>query len=248
MFLSMARDGKAAMQHAAPASSFRTDALVDLVLVIGASGAALALELLFADHLPWGSIARGVSAVLAGATVAVLCTLRRHGSLAPLGLARPRRPLRLALQAVAILVAFLAAQMLVPALLAPWFEAPPPDFSRYEGVRGNLPAALALAIALPLFAALPEEIVYRGFVVERVGALLGPHRLAPLGAVFVQALLFGSAHFQWGFGGMVLATIMGFVWGLAFLLCGRDLWAVVAAHGLAHKLFVVMLYQGPATG
>ena len=32
MFLSMARDGKAAMQHAAPASSFRTDALVDLVL------------------------------------------------------------------------------------------------------------------------------------------------------------------------------------------------------------------------
>jgi membrane protease YdiL (CAAX protease family) len=248
MFPRIAVRGKPDMEQTGAASPRGEGALIDLTLVLGVSGAAMGLEIAFAEQLPWGSIARGVSAVLAGAAVAVLCTLRRHGSLAPLGLGRPRRPLRLALRAVAILATFLVAQAIVPLLLGNWFEPPAPDFSRYDAVRDDLAAALALAVALPLFAALPEEIVYRGFLVERIDSLLGSRRLAPAAAVIAQALLFGSAHFQWGLGGVLLATIMGLVWGVAFLLCGRDLWAVVAAHALAHQLFVLQLWAGPPVG
>ncbi len=57
-------------------------------------------------------------------------------------------------------------------------------------------------------------------------------------------LIFGAIHFQWGAGGMVMTTLMGLVWGAAFILCGRNLWVVIAAHSTGHLLFVVQLYLG----
>jgi hypothetical protein len=60
--------------------------------------------------------------------------------------------------------------------------------------------------------------------------------------VFVQALVFGAIHFQWGIGGMILTIMMGIVWGSAYLLCGRNLWIVILAHSAGHILLVIQLY------
>ena len=61
----------------------------------------------------------------------------------------------------------------------------------------------------------------------------------------MQAFIFGLVHFQWGVGGIVVTTIMGLVWGVAFLLCGRNLWIVIIAHSTAHLLLVMQLYFAP---
>ena len=117
--------------------------------------------------------------------------------------------------------------------------------SRYDVIRGNLGAAILFAIALPLVAAIPEEIVYRGFLIERFTAVFGGDRGAAWLAVFAQAFIFGLVHFQWGLGGILATTIMGLVWGIAFLLCGKNLWIVIIAHSTAHLLLVVQLYFTP---
>ena len=219
--------------------------LRDLLLVSGVSAAAFAGELALAEQLPWGDAARGVVAVLTGAAVAVWLNHAGGGSLAELGLRRPQSWLTAAWEAAAVFGGFVLAQGLLPWLVAPFSELPAPDLSRYDAVRGNLPAAVGLALALPLMAAIPEEVLYRGFLIGRLQRLLGGGRGSVVSAVLLQALIFGSIHFQWGPGGMVFAALMGGVWGFAYLLCGRNLWILIIAHSLGHLALVAQLYTAP---
>ncbi len=228
-----------------PAPSPRIRALRDILAVIVVSAGVFVAELAGADHLPWGEEARGVLAVLAGAAASLSLTLARGGSLAELGFRRPRRWSTVPLWALGIVTVFVVAQGLVPQLLAPLGELPQPDMSRYDAIRGNLPAAIGLALILPLTAAVPEEILYRGFLIDRFTVLAGSGRGSAWLAALAQALLFGSVHFQWGFGGIVFATVMGLVWGAGFLLCGRNLWIVILAHSTAHIALVTQLYLSP---
>ncbi len=229
------------------ASDGRGRPLIDIAIVVLVSAAAFIAELSLADRLPWGEEARGVIAVLLGAITALWLTLRRGGSLADLGFRRPKRWWTVPFWVLGIMVVFIVAQGAVPQLLAPIFDLPAPDMSRYEFIRGNATAAIAMALILPLSAAIPEEIVYRGFLIERFTSLYGSGRRGDVLAALSQALIFGAVHFQWGLGGVFVTTIMGLVWGVAFLLCGRNLWIVIMAHSAAHILLVLQLYSAPAT-
>ena len=153
--------------------------LTAIVIVIAVSAAAFAGELAVADHLPWGAEARGVIAVLLGAITALWLTVRHGGSLADIGLTRPRRWWTVPFWVLGILVAFGTAQALVPQLLAPYFDLAPPDMSRYDFIRGNATAAITFVLLLPLTAAIPEEIVYRGFLVRQFERLYGNGPAAP---------------------------------------------------------------------
>lgn len=223
--------------------SSRRAAVLDVLIVVLVSMIGYALEIALADYLPWGNEARGVIAVLAGAVTAIWVTLQRGRSLSDIGFKRPDRWWTLPIWAIGIMAAFVIAQGAAAALLGEFFGLPEPDMSRYDFVRGNIVGALFLALALPVAAALPEEIVYRGFLIDRFSVLLGVGRFSDVLAVLSQAIIFGLIHFQWGVGGVVFASIMGAVWGLAFLLCGRNLWIVILAHATAHIALVAQLYS-----
>ncbi len=225
-----------------PAIESRGGALLDILAVVAASAAAYALELALAERLPWGAEARGILAVLVGALMALGLTLGRGRTLSTLGFRRPRRWWTVPIWAIGIMVAYILAQGLVPQLVATFFDLPKPDLSRYDFIRGNLGAAIAMALLLPLTASIPEEIVYRGFLIERFSRLIGGANGAVVPAVLAQALVFGGVHFLWGPGGVVMTTIMGAVWGFAFLLCGRNLWIVIIAHSTAHVALITQLY------
>ena len=222
------------------------ESLRDVAIVLIASVAAFLGEVALAERLPWGAEARGVLAVLTGTAAAIWLTLRNHGSLAELGFVRPKRWSTVPLWVLGILVAFVVTQNAAPLLLAPFFDLPQPDLSRYDMIRGNLPVAIGFAIMLPLAAAVPEEILYRGFLINRLILVLGPGRSRTILAVLLQSLIFGAVHFQWGIGGIVATSLMGAVWGAAFLACGRNLWIVILAHSAAHLALVAQLYFSPA--
>lgn len=219
--------------------------LTAISIVVAISALAFVGEIAVADRLPWGEEARGIAAVLCGAITAVWLTARQGGSLAAIGLTRPRRWSTVPLWVFGIFVTFGTAQALVPQLLAPYFDLPPPDMSRYDFMRGNAIAAVSFALLLPLTAAIPEEIVYRGFLIRQFERLYGNGPAAAALAVLSQAIVFGLVHFQWGLGGVVMTAIMGLIWGAAFLLCGRNLWVVIIAHSAAHVALVAQLYSAP---
>ncbi len=221
-----------------------TELLIDITIVFAVSGLAWVLEDLAIAQgwIPFETEIRGVTSVLAGAFAAVGVVLARGGALADLGFRRPERWAIVPFQVAGILVAFIAAQTLVPLLVSLFISLPEPDLSRYDSISGNLGAAIAMALILPLTASIPEEIIYRGFLIGRLSDIFGRNTGGAVMTVLVQALVFGAIHFQWGIGGMILTVIMGIVWGTAYLLCGRNLWIVILAHSAGHILFVVQLY------
>ena len=216
----------------------------DIAVVFVVSLLAFLAEDTAIEHgwIPYGTEVRGAIAVLAGAAAAVAMVLARGGTLADLGFRRPERWRIVPLQVLVILIAFIGANFLAPLLVSAFIDVPAPDFSRYDSIAGNLGAAVMMALVLPFTASIPEEIIYRGFLIGRLSCLFGEQTSGLVIAVILQALIFGTIHFQWGPGGMLVTLIMGLVWGIAYLWCGRNLWIVILAHSTGHMLFVVQLY------
>ena len=221
-------------------------AVIDILMVVCASLVAYVLEDVAASNgwIAISSEAKGVSGVLAGALAAVGIVVARGGSFADLGFRRPERWARVPLQVAAILIVFIVAQALVPVLVSSFVAVPAPDLSKYDAIAGNPGAALLLALVLPVTASIPEEIIYRGFLMGRLSSVFGLDMRGNVMTVLIQALFFGSVHFAWGIGGMAMTFIMGLVWGTAYILCGRNLWIVIFAHSAGHLLFVTQLYMG----
>ena len=221
-----------------------TKMVVDISVVFAISGLLFLLED-FANAREWISIgaeARGATAVVGGSIVAVGVVFARGGSLLDLGFRRPEYWARVPFQVIGILAAFIAVQTLAPLLISSFITVPEPDMSRYASIAGNLGNAITMAIVLPLAAAIPEEIIYRGFLMGRLSEIFGNNLWGASMTVLVQGLIFSSVHFQWGLGGMMLTFIMGIVWGAAYLMSGRNLWIVILAHSAGHILLVVQLY------
>ncbi len=217
---------------------------IDILIVVATSVVAFGLEnLAFSEgRLPFGEQIRGAFSVVCGAVAAVSVVFARGGSFTELGLRVPASWTRSIMQALVILFVFVLAQAVVPMMLALFIDLPAADFSRYDVIAGNLPAAISMALILPITASIPEEIIYRGFLMGRLTEFFGKDSRGSILTVLVQAIIFGSIHFQWGLGGMIMTVIMGVVWGTAFILCGRNLWVVILAHSAGHLLFVSQLY------
>jgi membrane protease YdiL (CAAX protease family) len=223
-----------------------TKLIIDIIIVFGVSALAFILED-FANTQGWitvGPEARGLTAVIGGSLAAVGIIFARGGTFTDLGFRRPERWAIVPFQVAAILAAFIAAQALAPMLVSLFISVPEPDLSRYDSITGNLSAAITMALVLPLTASIPEEVIYRGFLMGRLSDVFGTNMRGATITVLVQALAFGSVHFMWGVGGVIVTVIMGIVWGTAYLLCGRNLWIVILAHSTGHILFVIQLYLG----
>ena len=235
-----------AAQSKLPPMAKPTMLCVDIMIVVAVSGLTFFLEgIAFAQGwIPLETEIKGAISVLTGACAAIAVVFFRGGSFADLGFKRPKRWAVVPLQVTAILVAFIVAQAALPQIIALFLTVPEPDFSRYDSITGNLAAAITMALVLPLTASIPEEIIYRGFLMGRLSELFSEDLRGASMTVLVQALIFGSVHFQWGIGGMIMTFCMGAVWGTAYLLCGRNLWIVILAHSAGHILFVTQLYLG----
>jgi membrane protease YdiL (CAAX protease family) len=107
------------------------------------------------------------------------------------------------------------------------------------------PAALASMMIVALFGAgFGEELVFRGFLFERLGKLLGPGVVAKIAIVVTTSLLFGSIHYPTqGIYGVTQAVLDGMVFGTVFAITGR-LWPVMFAHAAFDVTAILIIYAG----
>lgn len=140
---------------------------------------------------------------------------------------------------------------LVVGLVDPWLEplinqltGTATDYSGYGALRGNPPAAAKLIALAWLSAAIGEELVFRGFLMHQLSALLRGVRGANLVAALLGGVAFGLMHAGQGVSGIVLTGIVGSLFGYVYLRSGRHLWAMMLAHGLIDSWGVTSLYLG----
>ena len=72
-----------------------------------------------------------------------------------------------------------------------------------------------------IFACVAEEALFRGFLQERLSAVLKPWKNGSILALLLTSILFGLAHFKGGTTLIVFATLAGIFYGLAYLRTKR---------------------------
>lgn len=161
-----------------------------------------------------------------------------------------RRLVVTAVKSVAVLVVAIVAFVLGSIVMMNLKPQPEQaDMSGYNYLSGNLPMLLLALVAVYIVSSFGEEVIYRGFLITRLGEMGGNSRVAVAIAVVVSSVVFGLAHFSWGLTGVVQTTFMGLALALAYLITRRSLWTLVLAHVYLDTALLVQLYfAGPDAG
>lgn len=118
-------------------------------------------------------------------------------------------------------------------------------FRRLEGDPRALTAGLGAAW---LVGALGEEMLYRGFLLDTVHALLpgalGTGHVGWWLALGVSSILFGAAHGFQGRGAAVVAAAIGMGYGTVYFAAGFNLWPAILTHGLYDTVAFILVYKG----
>lgn len=128
----------------------------------------------------------------------------------------------------------------VTALVWPPERAP----ASVDSVTGNLRLALLYLPIVWGFAALGEEIGYRGYLLERAADIGRRSSAAYAFALIISSVLFGIGHYYKGPAGIVNSGVAGLILGGAYLLAERNLWAPVLAHGFMDSVVLIANYFG----
>jgi membrane protease YdiL (CAAX protease family) len=119
-----------------------------------------------------------------------------------------------------------------------------PDLAQYQILVGNAKLAL-VGIALAwVLAAFGEELVYRGYLMNRVAELGRNTRGAWLVSLLLISALFGFGHCHQGLTGVLEEGFAGLLLGLLYFATGRNLSVPIVAHGVEDTIDVVLLYFG----
>lgn len=218
------------------------DLLVYLATAFGFWAGEEALRASDLYPLP-GLFAGGMTLILSFFVVVGLMRWRGQ-SWSDLGLQKPRRWWNIPLWGLGVLAVSVAAQMTIVPLLARLLDAPPPDLSKYDIIRHNLPMFLLAAGGAMITGGFIEELIYRGLMIDRLGRLFGGGKRGLHLAALCCGLPFGLIHFQWGVGGILVTAVMGSVLGFMYLATRRNLWPLIAAHATLDIILMLQVYLG----
>jgi len=183
------------------------------------------------------SLMGGLIGVTASVLIAWGLLLLRGQRWRDVGLKRPSSFIMMIVWALIVSAGIYFTQQYVGPLLGE-----EPNLERFAPLQGNLPMYLQIMGAVWVTAALFEELVYRGFMLTRLEAVFGSTVIGMFLAVLAQAVVFGLIHYYQGWAGMVLTGIGGFIFGLGYYLSGRNLWALILAHGLVNTYGLTMIF------
>ena len=133
------------------------------------------------------------------------------------------------------------------AVVLPWLERVAGgslDLGMLDSVRGNLPDLLFYLTATWTLAAFGEEMVYRGYLLNRLVDAFGRSEPGWALGVIIMSLLFGLVHDFMGVAGVVFAILDAMLLSVLYLASGRNLWLPAIAHGVGNTMSFVLLFTG----
>jgi membrane protease YdiL (CAAX protease family) len=175
---------------------------------------------------------------LVGPVLALLWARVSRTPLKALGFVASRSWLR---DVVMGLLSGVALKILLKAVLLPPLGVPPLNHT-YNFLVDNTAALPRILVVMIIGGGFGEETVWRGFLFERLRALLGTSRSAATAIVVSSALLFASAHlFDQGWPGAIQAVFTGSAFGIAYWRLGR-IWPIMVAHAAYDVTAVLLIY------
>ena len=116
------------------------------------------------------------------------------------------------------------------------------DHSAFESLRGNLKNFLFLLVTVWIVVAFVEEIIFRGYMMGEIAALIGNSNIALVMNLALTSILFGLAHWYQGKSGAISTGIIGAILGILFILSGFNLWLPILTHGFIDTVGLFLIY------
>jgi len=119
-----------------------------------------------------------------------------------------------------------------------------PDLELFRALNGNVKwTALALFGAWTL-AAFGEEMVFRGYLLNRIAGLVRSPRWAWMIGLIASSAVFGAAHLGQGITGQLENMLNGLLLGAIYLACRRNLAVPIITHGITDTLDLLLMFAG----
>jgi membrane protease YdiL (CAAX protease family) len=155
-----------------------------------------------------------------------------------LGFAAPRNWSRTLAIGIPLGIAF---KLAMKAIVMPLFGAPTVNLP-YHYVAGNAAALPWILFAVVVGGGFGEETVFRGFLFERLGKLLGTQPAALAATVLLTSGLFALAHYHdQGLPGVEQAAVTGAMFGTIYART-KQLWLPMVAHAAFDVAAVALIY------
>ena len=209
----------------------------------------MALVLLVKDIADrFNLIGAGSIAMWCGIALATYFMVRRGVSWQSVGLSLPEgrkdwfKSLGLALLAMVLVILFMA--LVVPAMSSLLgVSIPESATDRFEFFLGKpLVFAAYLVVVIWIGAAVGEELLMRGFLLNRLINFCGSEKKGTVVAVLLHAIIFGVLHISQGIPGIISTGIVAIIFAVMYLYNGRKLFPLIIAHGLINSIGIIAYY------
>ena len=145
-------------------------------------------------------------------------------------------------------VAAEAFQLLVTQPILAKLVGRQPDLELFRMLTGNIKMTLLFIALSWTLAAFGEELVWRGYLMNRVADVAGRTRAGWLVSLVIVHMAFGLAHGYQGLTGLIEEGIGGLLLGLMYLGTRRNLCVPIIAHGLGDTIDMVLIFLGKFPG
>ncbi len=202
-----------------------------------ATVAGLLLVGAVAHHAP------GQRVIIAAAVAFAVSAIATRRPLRDLGIRPPERPVRLLIGALLLAIAMNAfgRTFLWPTLYHVFGSR---DLSYLGPIEGNLQHVLRLMPLIWFSAALCEEVVYRGFMQQRLERIFGNTTVGNIVAVVLTSAVFAANHAVQGTSGMIQTFIVSCALGAIFIRSRHNLLLLILMHGTWDTFSVAVMYFG----
>ena len=187
-------------------------------------------------------IGAGSIAMWCGIFVATLFMKKQNITWKDRGLSLPvnakdwLKSIGIALLVVVIVIAFMAA--VVPIISnALGVTIPESSTDKFEFMLGNpLYFAAYLLIVIWIGAAVGEELLMRGLLLNNLISLFGKSKVIVITAVVLHAAIFGMLHISQGIPGIIGTGVVAVIFAVIYLFNGRKLFPLIIAHGIINSI------------
>jgi membrane protease YdiL (CAAX protease family) len=131
--------------------------------------------------------------------------------------------------------------------LATRLVAVPPALEAFRGLQQSRAKLIAGILLAWIFGGFLEELVFRGIILQWIQAKLSAGLVAPLAtgiAVFAAAIGAGFIHLYQRLRAAIIVTQLSILFGLLFIVSGRNLWAAILCHGLYDTVAFIRFATG----
>jgi membrane protease YdiL (CAAX protease family) len=161
-----------------------------------------------------------------------------------LGLRRPSSWLRTLGIAVTIGVFYTAVELSFIEPLIYQLGVGSEDLSNFDGIRDNILVLVIWIIIGWTIGAFAEEMVYRGYLLNRLADLIGHSQVGWVIGLIGSSAFFAFGHVYLGAAGVLMTFLEACLWAGLYLGGRRNLWLPIIGHGTTNTFAFVLMYLG----